>query len=376
MVVTLVTASLVIILSVFNGMEDLIRHLFDSFDPQLKIESTLGKSFPVNEKLLQSIRKIDGVWHLTEVIEDNAMVAYKDQKDVVRLKGVSNDFLLDHRMDSAIIDGKLILEDTLRYYAILGAGVQYKLSVSLHNQFAPLTIYYPNRKKLRGSSIENQMNAGSVLPAGVFAIEKQYDDNYILTPISFAEEVLDYENTRTALEVSVIKGHDVQQVKAAIKNLLGNKFRVLDADEQHATLIKALKVEKLAVSVILCSVLAVASVGIYFCLSVLVLRKRHDMTILKALGASEKKIRGIFFLEGQLIAVSGAVIGLFLGYVVCVTQLNYGLVKMGMNTSVVDSYPVEIQLLDFIAVFAVVIVLTLLASVKPALDAGKVAGNG
>lgn len=371
MVVTLVTAALIIILSVFNGMEDLIRRLFESFDPPLKIESKVGKSFVVSDSLLQSIRKIDGVWHLTEVAEDNAMVNYKEQTDVVRLKGVSNDFLSDHRMDSVMIDGKLKLEDTLKRYAIIGAGLQYKLSISLHNQFAPLTIYYPNRKKLRsgGTSMASHLNSGALHPVGVFAIEKQFDDDYVIAPLSFALDLFAFDKERTSLEVSIKEGYRVKDVKTKLQSLLGSRFNVLDSDEQHSSLIKALKVEKLAVSVILCSVLAVASVGIYFCLSVLVLRKRKDMGILMALGATQKNIRNIFFLEGQLIAFTGAAMGLLLGFAICYAQQELSLFKMGMNTSVVDAYPVDMQFLDFVAIFAVVIVLTFFASIKPALNA-------
>jgi lipoprotein-releasing system permease protein len=373
MVVMWVTAALVIILSVFNGMEDLIRKLFESFDPPIKIESKVGKSFLVSDSLLTAIKKTDGVWHLTEVAEDNAMVNYKDQTDVVRLKGVSDDFLLDHRMDSVMLDGKLKLEDTIKRYAIIGAGLQYKLSISLHNEFAPLVMYYPNRKKLRsgGTNMASHLNSGALHPVGVFAIEKQFDDEYIIAPLSFALDLFAFEKERTSLEVSVLKGHRIKDVQARLQNQLGPRFLVLNSDEQHATLIKALKVEKLAVSVILCSVLAVASVGIYFCLSVLVLRKRKDMGILMALGATTKTIRNIFLLEGQLIAFTGAAIGLLLGFGICYIQEKYGYFKMGMNTSVVDAYPVEMQVWDFVAVSAVVIVLTFFASIKPALNASS-----
>jgi lipoprotein-releasing system permease protein len=368
LLVTLVTASLVIILSVFNGMEGVIRTLFTSFDPPIKIEKAKGKTFFLSDSLLHTVQSTEGVRLVTQVVEDNAMISYKDQNHVVRLKGLSKEFLEEHRIDSMMIDGNLRLEDSIKDYAIVGAGLQYKLSISLHNEFAPLTLHYPNRSKLRtgGTSVATHLNSSAIHPTGVFAIEKQYDDEYLLAPIDFVRSLMDLDGKCTSLEVCIREEASLYRVKESLQERLGPNYKVMDIDEQHATMIRALKIEKLAVSIILCSVLAIASVGIYFCLSILALRKKHDMHIFAAVGASPSQIRSVFLMEGQLIALSGAVLGLSIGFIVCYLQQTYGFVGLGMSTSVVDSYPVAMQFMDFVAIFPVVVILTFLASLQPA----------
>nr|MCU0428422.1 FtsX-like permease family protein [Cytophagaceae bacterium] len=182
----------------------------------------------------------------------------------------------------------------------------------------------------------------------------------------FVRSLMDLDGKCTSLEVCIREEASLYRVKESLQERLGPNYKVMDIDEQHATMIRALKIEKLAVSIILCSVLAIASVGIYFCLSILALRKKHDMHIFAAVGASPSQIRSVFLMEGQLIALSGAVLGLSIGFIVCYLQQTYGFVGLGMSTSVVDSYPVAMQFMDFVAIFPVVVILTFLASLQPA----------
>jgi lipoprotein-releasing system permease protein len=371
LVVTFVTIAMIVVLSVLNGMEDVIRNLYNSFDPELKITATTGKSFAISDEWMNKIKYTDGVAIVTEVIEDNAIVSYKNEKDVIKLKGVSDNFLDHHRMDSMMIGGKLQLKNKDNYYAILGAGVQYKLSASLNDPFAPLNFYYPNRKKLKKPDAPDAFNSGSLQAGGVFAIEKQYDDYYVFVPLEFAEELLEYDNKRTSLELKVKEGYDILKVQQMLKEKLGSGFLIHTSDEQHSGIIKAIRVEKLVVFIILTLLLAVASIGIYFCLTMLTIRKQKDVAILKSMGATSKLIRNIFLTEGMIIAFSGASFGLLTGFIICYLQQKYGTVELGIETSMIKSYPVKLETADFVITALITLALTMIASYIPAIKVSK-----
>lgn len=371
-VVTLVTIAMIVVLSVLNGMEDVIRNLYNSFDAEIKIAPSTGKTFILTEDLLTKIKSINGISIVTEVIEDNAIVSYKTEKDVVKLKGVSDNFLEQHRMDSMMIGGKLKLKNKDTFYAIIGAGLQYKLSVSLNDPFAPLNFYYPNRKKIRNPNSPDAFNSLSIQAGGIFAIEKQYDDYYAFVPLEFAQELLDYGDKRTSLEIKLKEGFSIPNVQESLKSLLGKNFLVLNSDEQHSAIIRAIRIEKLAVFIILSLLLAVSSVGIYFCLTMLTIRKQKDIAILKSMGATNKLIQKIFITEGMIIAFSGAVLGLLIGFTICYLQQEYGFVPLGMETSMVKAYPVKLEWMDFVITTIIIFSLTMIASYIPAVKASKV----
>lgn len=372
LVVTLITFSMIVVLSVLNGMEDVIRNLYNSFDPELKVMASSGKSFVISEDIYGKMRKVGGIDIITEVIEDNAIISYKGEKDVVKIKGVSSNFIAQHRMDSMMAGGKLVLKEGDTYFAILGAGLQYKLSVSLNDPFAPLTFYYPNRKKIKKPDAPDAFNFGSLQAGGVFAIEKQYDDYYVFVPLEFAQELLEYGDKRTSLELKLKPGFTIAKVQENLKVVLGEKFLILNSDEQHSGIIRAIRVEKLAVYIILTLLLAVSSVGIYFCLTMLTIRKRKDIAVLKSMGATAQLIGRIFMAEGMIISFSGALIGLVAGFLICYLQQTTGFVPLGMETSMVKSYPVKIEGMDFLATSIIIFVLTVIASYVPALKASRI----
>lgn len=372
LLVTAVTMWMVVVLSVLNGMEDVIRKLYNSFDPEIKITASAGKNFLISDDLTGKIKKTEGVALITEVIEDNAIVSYKDEKDVVKLKGVSENFTAHHRMDSMMVGGKLLLRTKDTYFAILGAGLQYKLSVSLNDPFAPLNFYYPNRKKIKKPDAPDAFNSGSLQAGGVFAIEKQYDDYYVFVPLEFAQELLEYGDKRTSLEIKTKEGYSIAEVQQNLKKTLGANFAIQNSDEQHAGIIRAIRVEKLAVHIILSMLLGVSSVGIYFCLTMLTIRKRKDVAILKSMGATSGLIKTVFLAEGMIIAFSGALLGLILGYLLCYLQQTYGFVPLGMETSLVKSYPVKLEWPDFLITSIIVFALTMVASYLPAQKASRI----
>ncbi|WP_114777717.1 ABC transporter permease [Botryobacter ruber] len=358
--------ALIIVLSVFNGLEDLIRSIYSSFDPDLKISSAEGKSFETDTEFMNRIRRTPGVAVVSEVIEDNALLRYNDRQMVVKVKGVSENFFDQNEIDSAIVEGTHDLYRNDEYFALVGRGVQYQLSIRPSNQFVSMQFLYPRNTKFNPLNPEGSFNTLNIRPAGVFAIERQYDDAYVFVPLRFAEELLEYGRRRTSLEIKVERGFKISTVKRSLQEVLGQNFNVQDSDEQHTSLLRAVKVEKLFVFITFAFILLIASLNIFFSLSMLVIDKKKDIAILAAMGATAATIRNIFLLEGALVAFIGAAYGLSMGMLVCNLQQTFGLVSMGMATSVVDSYPVKMQVSDFVMTGVTIVVITLLVSIRPA----------
>lgn len=368
------TMALVIVMSVFNGLEDLIRGLFASFDAELKIEAAEGKSFMTSEEWLDSIKNIEGVAILTEIIEDNALLDYDGNQMIGRIKGVSDNFLDQERFSKGYFWGDTTLGTVLNPAAILGRGVGFFLSVNLDNVNVPLKIYYPKAPRSAASIDPSQFYESAVLdPVAYFSIgDRQFDDEYVIAPLSFVRDLLKYGDKRTSLEVKVADGYSIAEVHSRLKAHLGANFLVKNADEQHAGLIRTVKMEKLFTFLTLTFILAIASFNIFFSLSMLAIEKKKDIAVLKAMGAPEKLIRRIFLKQGALIAFSGALIGLILGYLVCWVQQAFGLVSLGISSAVVDAYPVKMIWSDFLWISIAMIGITFFASSRPAWIASQV----
>ena len=371
LVVAVGTMALIVVLSVFNGLEGLIRSLYNTFDAELRIAAEKGKTFELSEELLQLVQNTEGVVSIAEIAEDNALVRYQDAEKVVKIKGVSPEFLEQQRLEPAIMQGELRLKEGEAPRAILGAGVRNELSVSLENDFYSLRVYYPRNVRpgtLNPSKYYSQQN---IKPAAVFSIEKQYDDNYIFVPLDFALKLFDYGNRRSALEVATAPDVSVDKVKGRLQQRLPPGFLVQDSDEQHSSLLKAIKIEKLFVYIAFTFILAVASFNIFFALTMLAIDKEKDISILYSMGATQKLVKKIFLMEGAIIAFTGAIIGTVSGVAICLLQQEYKLVGMGMQTAVESAYPVELHLSDLLFTSLSIIVITFLASFRPATIASR-----
>lgn len=376
MIVVMVgTMALIIALSVFNGLEDIIRSLHSTFNPNLKITALKGKSFEVPPNLLGTLEEIPGIEVITEVIEDNALLKYKDKQMVVVLKGVSDNFLEESKMDSTLLRGEFKLKDGNKNLAVIGRGVQIIMGISIRNDFDVLQLWYPKKSKkinLSNISPEKSFNRSVAFPVGVFTLEKSYDEKYIFVPLRFMQKLLEYKDKRTALEVKVQKGYAIATVQSKLKKLLGKDFKVKNSEEQEAGLLRAIKIEKLFVYLTLSFILAVASFNIFFSLMMLVIDKKKDIAILQAIGAPTRVIRRIFLSEGILIAFTGAFSGLILGTIICVLQQKYGLVSMGTESTIITAYPVKLKLEDFFYTGITIIVITAISSYIPAINATKI----
>ncbi|AWM33906.1 ABC transporter permease [Hymenobacter nivis] len=367
------TMSLIIVLSVFNGLEDLVRTLYGKSDPNLVITATKGKSFAVTAPLLQRIQATPGVALLTQVIEDNALLQYHDRRMVVKMRGLSENYFGQSGIDASIREGDHRLYHDSIDFALIGAGVQHELSITLKNGLTPLRMLYPRNTAGKTLSLDpsKAFNEESLQAGGVFLIEQRMDDSYVFVPLRFAQRLLGYGNRRTGLYVKVGDSFQVEAVKQTLREELGPRFTVLDSDEQHVSLLKAIKIEKLFVFITFAFILLIASLNIFFSLSMLVIDKKKDIAVLLAMGATEEIVRKTFLGVGAIVALVGAVVGLVLGVGICWAQQRFGLVSMGMATSIVDAYPVKMKLSDILLTSLAIVLITLAVSIRPALNAGR-----
>ncbi|MFD1873747.1 ABC transporter permease [Hymenobacter bucti] len=368
------TMALIVVLSVFNGLEDLVRSLYGKSDPNLAITAVHGKSFEMTPALLAKVQNMPGVAVVTEVIEDNALLQYHDRQMVVKMRGLSENYFTQSPIDSSIKAGDHRLSRGELEYALVGEGVQHELSITLDNRLAPLKLLYPRQvpgRKTLSINPDQAFNEENILAGGIFQIEQHLDDSYLFVPLSFAQRLLNYGNRRTGLYVRVGSSFKLEDVKDELRESLGSGFVVQDSDEQHVSLLKAIKIEKLFVFITFAFILLIASLNIFFSLSMLVIDKRKDIAVLLAMGASEQTVRKSFLLVGAIVALVGAFTGLVLGVAICWVQQTFHVVSMGMATSIVDSYPVKMQASDIFFICLAIIAITLAVSIRPALNAGR-----
>ncbi len=370
MVVGISTMALIIVVSVFNGLEDLLRSTYGSFDPDIVVSPVEGKSFELDKKMLTDIENIEGVAHVSQIIEDNVAIKYRNAERVIRMKGISPETMERNRLATKIISGDPYLKKDDIPYAIVGLGIRWELGIDINNDFSTIQLYYP--KNLRpGTNPANMIEVRNILPGAIFAIEKNYDDNYVFVPVEFAEGLMNYQDRRTSLEIIAAENTNKENLKVELKILLGERFLVQSGDEIHSDLFKILMWEKLFVYLIFTLIIGIAAVNIYFVLTMLSIDKKKDMAILVAQGAPLQLIRRIFINEGAIISLTGAIVGGFLGILISLLQQEFGLISMGIESTLTDAYPIKVEWLDILYTTICIGIITLLVSIPPARVAYK-----
>lgn len=370
------TMALIVVLSVFNGMEELNRQIFKTFESDMTISPRQGKRFIASPNLLTRLRQTPGVSLLTAVAQDNALARYADGQTVVRFKGVDDNYIQRRQLDSSLIDGKLLLRRNGVNYAVVADGVQTDLSISPVDILTPLEILYPRGDQSFSVLNPDAFNQQTLTVAGVFLLEAKYS-NYVLAPLTAARTLFNLApNEVTSLEIQLRPGTSETAAKQALEDVVGDRLLVQSRDDLNTDLYRAIRVEKLFVALTLSFIILVASINIFFSLSMLVIEKKADIQILYALGATTGLVRRIFLTEGAIIALVGAITGLGLGILICVLQAQYGFIRMGMVSSMIDAYPVRLDLSDVVLTGVLVIVLTVLTSWLPAQRAAAVGQVG
>lgn len=372
--VCFISAALIIVLSAFNGLENLVLSLYNSFDPDIKITAVAGKSFEADSALVLQISKLDGFQNYTPVVEENALLMYNERQYIGTVKGVDERFFDMTGLDSLTIEGDATIHsrwqiDALPHdssaasietdCALLGAGIAASLGIDLNNSFQKIQLFFPKRG--RKVDMFQPFRNSSIAPCGVFAIQQDFDHRYIIVPIDFAAYLFDLDKRWTAIEIDLAPGADFELLKEKIHGICGNNFKVQTRFEQHALLYKIMKTERLAVFLILSFILLIASFNIVGAITMLMVEKKKDAMVLWSLGLNEKNIRRIYFLQGLLISASGAIIGLVAGLLICYGQIQLGWIKINSNPDA-PAYPVQIDPKDVLITLITVLLIGSLAS--------------
>ena len=361
--VALATLALVCTLSVFNGFQDLVTTMFTAFDPEIKITSATGKVFDAQDERIQSLKELSEIEVFSESLEDNAMVQYKGRQTMVVIKGIEDNFNQLTAIDSILYGrGDWILHDEVVDYAIPGIELVSVLGTGIRF-LDPLEVYAPKRGvKINVANPSTSFESSYLHSSGlVFAVNQQkYDASYILTSLSFARDLFQYETEVSSIELKLSANADVNEIKSEAKRILGSDFLVQDRFEQQADTYRIMKVEKLISYVFLSFILLIACFNVIGSLSMLIIDKRNDVVTLRNLGADDQLISRVFLFEGYMITFFGALIGVALGLLLCFVQQEFGLISLGNGSSagafVVDAYPVSVYAADVILVLITVLV--------------------
>ena len=363
--VALGTIALVVVLSVFNGIDSLVKSLFSSFDPDLKITVTEGKTFDPNVLDMDAIKKIEDVALWATVLEENAMLKYTNRQGIATVKGVSDNYPYVTGLDSLIINGNMTLKNDGFNYAIVGLGVASDLGIGL-TFTDPIQIFSAKKGSQVSMNINNAFNRSYIYPSGIFSVQEQIDVKYILTPLDFARKLFDEPVNVSAIEIKLKSNADVNEIQRNIQDIVGEKFHVKNKYQQHELIYRVMNSEKWAIFLILTFILIIASFNILGSLSMLIIDKKDDIDILKSMGASYEIIKRIFLFEGWLISFLGAVSGIIFGVIICFVQIQFAIIKFPGNGSfAVPAYPVEIHPSNIILIFITVLFIGFLAAWYP-----------
>ena len=350
--------ALIVVLSAFNGLEQVISSMSNRLTPDLQIAPVKGKTMDLTAFPMGQIKDIQGVAYVIPTITEDALFRADDKQHIGQVKGVGIEYQEIERLKDVIFEGSAMqLFDGQYSFAIPGASVAWHLGINVYNPYAMVRVYVPKRGNASQMSLENGFNSGVLTVQSVFSTEQDIDDKLVLVPFEWLSELLEYQDKASTVELFLTPKADVKKVKKEAKVLLGDGFTVKDQQEQQETLYKIMRSEKWAVYVILTFILILATFNVVGSLSMLMIDKRKDTEILKAMSADNRLIQRIFMNEGLLISVAGGIIGLLLGIIVVLLQQRFGFVKFGGGGSyIVEAYPVMLKLDDVLLIFATILV--------------------
>lgn len=368
------TAAMIILFSVFNGFEGVVKDLYKAFYPEIKITAAKGKFFSGDDERLGRMASVEGIEHISRVLEDNVLLSSSGDQRVATLKGVDKEYYNVNNVEPYITEGESELSTGDRPSVVIGYRLLSELGMDVYNVITNVVAYYP-RGGVSASSIvmspQSAFSSQRLWPLGAFTVQDEFDGKYVLADISVAEQLFQKEGQYSSLEISLADGADADDVKSSLQSMLGSSYKVETRYEQNRTLYMVMRAEKWAVYGILVLVLLIAAFNMVGALSLLVLEKQKDISIMKAMGATRTHISSIFVTEGVLWSLMGGGIGLVIGALICLGQQYFGWIKLG-GSFIIEAYPVTLELQDFILIIATIIAIGVLAAWFPAVRAGRI----
>lgn len=362
------TAALILILSVFNGFEDLISTMMGNFNPDVKVIAAKGKTFVIDSTQLKALRDIEGVADVAISLEEVAFFQYAGAQDFGIIKGVTNNYDKIVNLDSTLQEGRFLTEDADNYYAIVGAGLRNKLAINVDNPLEPLSIYMAKREQ--SGALDQQFRQQVALPIGTFAVQQEFDNQYIITSIALAQRLLAQTNQASAYEIK-LKTRQDQKTITAIRNFLGNNFTIKDRYQQNEAFLKIMNVEKWMSFAIVSLMLILIAFNMIGSLWMIVLDKKKDISMLKAMGMDDKQVHHTFLSTGFWLVMMGLIVGFLLAILLYIYHKNIGLIPVPEGF-VMDTYPASMRWYDFITVGVTVIAIGLIASIPAARKAATI----
>lgn len=359
------TAALIVVLSVYNGIGEITRTLFNTFDPELVIEPAEGKTLHTSEIDYTALLQADGVGQVSQIVTETAWVTYGSNQAIVKLRGVDHNYRAITGLDTMLYDGRYALQLDGLPTLIVGGEIFYELGMRLLSN-TPAAVHIPKRGTTSmGFTMDQAFNIGYAYPVANFFIQQDLDKQYIVTDIDFVRSLMNYTPDEcTALAVSLKPGTDVKKVKRQLATMLsnGNKpLTVKDRHDQQPLYFKIFRSERLGIYLILSLIVLISTLSLVASLSLLVIDKRHDIFTLKSMGMTDRQVRRTFMTEGVLICGVAVVAGLILGFAICFLQQHFGIIRMGDGNFIVRAFPVAMRAVDFFNTFLLVMVLSSLA---------------
>jgi lipoprotein-releasing system permease protein len=365
------SCAMIVLFSVFNGFEYLVRDLYKAFYPEIKISAAKGKFFELNDSQLSGIKNTEGLHDYTAVLEDNVLLNSSNEQKVATLKGIDKNYFQINNIKPYIQEGTDSVTGYPAPTAIVGKQLMDQLGLEINNAFNTIMIYYPNAQSSNlALNPESAFQSLQIKPSGAFKIQDDFDSKYILASLPVVQQLLQAEGKYSAIEIKLNENADAADVKHLLQKKLGNRYIIETRFEQNKTLYIVMHAEKWAVYAILLLVLLIASFNMVGALSLLVLEKQKDIAILKAMGARSGIIKTIFISEGMLWSLVGGLIGLIIGILICLGQQHYHWIKMG-GAFIIDAYPVHFIWTDFFLILITVVGVAILAAWFPAMRATK-----
>lgn len=355
------SAALIIILSVFNGFENIILSMYTTLSPDIELSAAEGKRIRLDAGVAQQLKNDPRVVNYVEVLQEKAVIRYGNTQFIGKIKGVATSYTQAKALDSLVVDGQFVLEKEGEAYAVIGTGVQAHLSVNVGDEFQPLTLYAPQKTDENTVNPTNEFAVKSIFPVGVVQAQQETDD-VVWVPLSFARDLLGEAQASSSIELSIAPHVDAENFKEELQRKVGESVMVKTRIQQNALLYKILNSEKWAIFLILTFVLIIAIFNIIGSLTMLVIDKRKDIAILSSMGASRTLIQRIFFLEGMMISGLGCVAGMGLALAFCVIQQKTGFIKMEEGNPFLEAYPIALKWTDFVLVTATVLGISVGAS--------------
>jgi ABC-type lipoprotein release transport system permease subunit len=360
--------AMVVVLSTFNGFENIVEATIDNYDPDIKITAKGKKTFIYNDALKSKVEQEIAVINVSKSLEEKVVIKYDQHQEIAKIKGVDSDFEAS-KFDSLMVIGNFMLGDTARSFGVFGGGLANKLNL-FPGSPELITVFVP-RRDVAYNSLNPMASLSSkyLRASGIFIVHEEIDGETFITSLDFAQDLLSYPNSISSLELSIDQNTDPTVVKESLQELLGSEWEVKTRRELNELIYKIFSSEKWFTFAILSLVLIISSFNIFGSLIMLVLDKKNDISILKSMGTTEQIIRRVFMWQGSYIAIIGGGVGVLLASVLVWSQEYFG--WFTMDNAMVLEYPVELLLNDVLLTFGTVVLLGYLISIYPARKASK-----